>query len=53
MDSLALFQNPKRVPSLKKSKSSWYDYYAGYSPDFVQDVRDHVLNNKDDNECIE
>ena len=41
MDSLDFFHNPKRIPSdpiSKMSKSSWYDYYAGYSPDFVQDV---------------
>jgi len=47
VDSLALFQNPKRVPSLKKSKSSWYDYYAGYSPDFVQDVLTRLELNND------
>lgn len=46
MDSLDIFHNPKRIPSdpfTKKSKSSWYDYYAGYSPDFVQDVLTYLI----------
>ena len=50
MDSLDILHNPKRIPSdpfTKKSKSSWYDYYAGYSPDFVQDVLTY-LNLSDD-----
>ncbi len=49
MDSSAFFHNPKRTPSdsfSKMSKSSWYDYYVGYSPDFVQDVLTYFdLNN--------
>ena len=50
MDSQAFFHNPKRIssnPSLKKSKSSWYDYYAGYSPDFVKDVLTNLKLNND------
>lgn len=43
MASSALFHNLKRVPSLKKSKSSWYDYYAGSSPNFVQYVLGHLI----------
>ena len=29
------------------SKSSWYDYYAGYSPDFVRDVLMYLNLNDD------
>ncbi len=49
MDSSAFFHNPKRTPSnsfSKMSKSGWYDYYAGYSPDFVQNILTYFdLNN--------
>lgn len=50
MDYLASIHNPKRIPSdsiSKTSKSSWYDYYAGYSPDFVQDVLTYLNLNDD------
>ena len=50
MDSSAFFHNPKRTPSdsfSKMSKSSWYDYYAGYSPDFVQNVLTYLNLNND------
>lgn len=32
------FRNPKRGFSLNHNNPDWYDYYAGYSPDFVQGV---------------
>jgi len=31
-------RNPKLNPSSNQGKSSWYHYYAGYSPKFVKDV---------------
>jgi DNA modification methylase len=50
VDPLDFFHNPKRIPSdptSKFSKSSWYDYYAGYSPVFVQDVLTYLNLNND------
>lgn len=50
VDFQAFIHNPKRIssdPSSKKSKSSWYDYYAGYSPGFVEDVLTYLKLNDD------
>lgn len=33
-----MLSNPKRSVVALSGKSSWYDYYAGYSTDFVRDV---------------
>lgn len=42
-DPIPVISNPKR----KSNKSGhWYDYYAGYSPDFVTDVIKRVLGDK-------
>ena len=30
--------NPKRKINLKTGKASWFDYYAGYSTEFVEDI---------------
>ncbi len=36
------FRSPKRNPSLVHGKSSWYHYYAGFSPDFVKDAMKYL-----------
>ena len=49
-NSQAFSHNPKRISSdstLKKSKSSWYDYYAGYSTGFVEEVLTYLKLNND------
>lgn len=37
-----------RSPKLTNRGSRWYDYYAGYSEEFVEDVIDSVLGNSQD-----
>ena len=41
MSSIKL-SNPKRNNSNKRNKSSWFDYYAGYSPEFVEDALNYL-----------
>lgn len=36
------FRNPKRKYLNNKHKTQWYDYYAGYSDEFVEDVLDFL-----------
>lgn len=42
MDAYANFEfrNPKRNGSCESGRASWYPYYAGYSPKFVEDSID-------------
>lgn len=40
-----MFSNPKRAKARATAKESWFDFYAGYSAAFVQDVLPHVLPN--------
>jgi DNA modification methylase len=35
-------RNPKRNYNLKTGRASWYDYYAGYSTQFVEDVIKYI-----------
>ncbi|MGG4043676.1 DNA methyltransferase [Paenibacillus favisporus] len=36
------FRSPKRNSTIKKGKTEWYNYYAGYSEVFVQDVLEYI-----------
>ncbi|WP_017756784.1 DNA methyltransferase [Calidifontibacillus oryziterrae] len=35
-------RNPKRNFNLKTGRASWYDYYAGYSTQFVEDIIKYI-----------
>lgn len=36
-----VIRNPKRDTSSQSGKAAWYDFYASYSPGFVEDVLHH------------
>jgi hypothetical protein len=38
ISSLTSFRNPKRDKESRRGRFGWYQYYAGFSPNFVQDA---------------
>lgn len=41
-----MFSNPKRTKRRAHPKESWFDYYAGFSSDFVRSALDHLVPDK-------